>query len=36
MKPFKKILIPTDASDNAQAAAARGLELAKPKNKKMV
>ena len=32
----QKILIPTDASDNAQAAAARVLELAKPKNKKMV
>ena len=29
MKPFQKILIPTDGSENANAAAAQGLALAK-------
>ncbi len=29
MKPFEKILIPTDGSDNAKAAVAQGLALAK-------
>jgi nucleotide-binding universal stress UspA family protein len=29
MMPFKKILIPTDGSENAKAAAIQGLELAK-------
>jgi nucleotide-binding universal stress UspA family protein len=29
MKPFEKILIPTDGSENAKAAAAQGLALAK-------
>ena len=29
MKPFEKILIPTDGSENAKEAATRGLELAK-------
>jgi nucleotide-binding universal stress UspA family protein len=29
MRPFKKILIPTDGSENTKAAIAKGLELAK-------
>jgi nucleotide-binding universal stress UspA family protein len=29
MRPFEKILIPTDGSDNAKAAVVQGLELAK-------
>lgn len=29
MEPFRKILIPTDGSDNAKVAVAKGLELAK-------
>ncbi len=29
MKPFERILIPTDGSENAKEAATRGLELAK-------
>jgi nucleotide-binding universal stress UspA family protein len=29
MEPFQRILIPTDGSENAKAAAAKGLQLAK-------